>query len=64
LPPLIRDSLKQTGLDDIKINNKKTVFSSKKFNRHITGVTLSNDDKILWVESEKRIISAMVHHFK
>ncbi len=64
LPPLIRDALKQVGLKDIKINNKKTVFSSKKFNRHITGVTLSNDDKISLGRERKRIISAMVHHFK
>jgi hypothetical protein len=62
ITPLIRDALNKLA-KDIKINNKKTVFSSKKFNTYYWG-NLSNDDKISLGKSEKRIISAMVHHFK
>lgn len=61
---LVKGALKRNGLAKIKINEKKTIFSSKKFNRHVTGVTLSNNGQVSLGREKKRIISAKLHDFK
>ncbi|MFS7220901.1 retron St85 family RNA-directed DNA polymerase [Rahnella inusitata] len=43
------------------INDAKTVFSSKAHNRHVTGVTISNDGKLSLGRERKRYISSLVH---
>ena len=48
---------------NIKVNLRKTVLSSKGHNRHVTGVTLSNDGGISLGREQKRKISAGIHHF-
>ncbi|MCE7727984.1 retron St85 family RNA-directed DNA polymerase [Vibrio campbellii] len=48
---------------NIKVNLKKTVLSSKGHNRHVTGITLSNDGSISLGREQKRKISAGIHHF-
>ncbi|PTP19731.1 RNA-directed DNA polymerase [Vibrio splendidus] len=47
----------------ISINSTKTVFSSKAHNRHITGVTITNDGKLSIGRSRKRMISSLIHQF-
>ncbi|MFQ6244813.1 retron St85 family RNA-directed DNA polymerase [Yersinia enterocolitica] len=61
---IIKSILKSVGLSNIKINAEKTVFSSKKFNRHVTGVTISNEGAISLGRERKRLISARLHKFK
>ncbi|MFY0309666.1 retron St85 family RNA-directed DNA polymerase [Leisingera sp. D0M16] len=48
----------------LKINNKKTVFSSTKFNRHITGVTISNEGKMSLGRQTKRSLRTRVFEAK
>ena len=48
----------------IKINKEKTVFSSKRHNRHVTGITLANSGKLSIGRERKRLISSMIHKFK
>lgn len=48
---------------NIKINLRKTVLSSKAHNRHVTGVTLTNDGQLSLGREEKRKISAAIHHY-
>lgn len=50
--------LAQSGYENITINESKTVFSSKAHNRHVTGVTLTNDNQL----SVGRKINVMPHH--
>lgn len=47
----------------ITINESKTIFSSKAHNRHITGVTITNDNEISIGRKKKREISALIHKF-
>lgn len=49
--------------DGITINEAKTKFSSKKHNRHVTGVTLTDDDQISLGRDKKRLIFHYVHEF-
>lgn len=47
-----------------KINENKTIHSSKKHNRHITGITLTNDDGISLGRERKRKISAKINDYR
>ena len=64
IPIVVKKILSDVGLNSIKINKEKTVFSSKKFNRHVTGITLSNSDNLSLGRERKRLISSMIHHHK
>lgn len=48
----------------LKINESKTVFSSKAHNRHVTGITITNKNELSVGREKKRYISALVHKFK
>ena len=64
IPKVVEKKLRHTTNGKISINPEKTVFSSKGHNRHVTGITLSNDDKLSLGRDRKRLISAMIHKFK
>lgn len=58
--PLLHDH----GYTKIKINESKTVFSSKAHNRHVTGVTLTNAGKLSVGRDKKRYASSLIFRFK
>lgn len=64
IPKLVVDILLLKDYKELSFNREKTVFSSKGHNRHVTGITLSNNNKITVGRERKRTISAMVHGFK
>lgn len=45
------------------LNKDKTVFTSKKHSRRLTGLTLSNDGQPSLGREKKRLIRSMAHHF-
>ncbi len=47
----------------LEINTKKTTFSSKKNNRHVTGITLTNNNTISLGHKRKRYIRSLIHKF-
>lgn len=62
-PEIVKAVLKETTGGSIKVNSAKTVFSSKAHNRHVTGVTLTNQGALSVGRSKKRLIRAQVHQF-
>lgn len=60
---LVYKTLKECFGRAIKVNRKKTVFTSKKFNRHITGVTITNENELSIGRGKKRLLHSKVHHF-
>ncbi|MEL7798748.1 retron St85 family RNA-directed DNA polymerase [Idiomarina loihiensis] len=48
----------------LEINRKKTIHTSRKHNRHVTGVTLSAENKLSLGRSKKREISSLVFKYK
>jgi len=44
----------------LTVNAKKTVFSSKKFNRHVTGITITNDGRPSIGRGRKRALRTRV----
>jgi len=64
VPDVVETMLQHTTLGCVEVNASKTIFSSKRNNRHVTGIVLSNDGKLSLGRDKKRLISAMVHRFK
>lgn len=62
-PKVISSLLYDLYGDSLKVKTEKTVFSSKAHNRHVTGITISNDDKLSLGRKRKRIISAKVNNY-
>ncbi|MCE8417595.1 retron St85 family RNA-directed DNA polymerase [Rhodovulum sulfidophilum] len=63
IPTFIRETLKLIKYPKLSVNEKKTVFSSKAHNRHVTGVTLSNSGEISLGRSKKRSLRTQVYLF-
>ncbi len=63
VPDIVVKALSLNTDGQIKVNNSKTVFSSKAHNRHVTGVTLSNNNVLSIGRERKRLISSMIHKF-
>jgi RNA-directed DNA polymerase len=63
VPSLVQKFLTQQYKNKITINDGKTVFSSMAHNRHITGVTITNEGKLSIGRSRKRYISSLIHRY-
>ncbi len=63
LPKFLNDLVQQPSMSFLRFNNDKTVFASKKVNRHITGVTITNDGRLSLGRKRKRKISSLIHRF-
>jgi hypothetical protein len=63
LPVLVKQLLIEHFGGSITINESKTVYSSKSHNRHVTGVTLTNDNRLSIGRQKKRYISSLIHQF-
>lgn len=61
LPLLVKDQLFVLFGNSIRINRKKTKFSSKAHNRHVTGITINNDGKLSLGRKRKRYIKHLAH---
>lgn len=61
LPKLVKENLNDLFGNAIRINRKKTRFSSKAHNRHVTGITISNDGALSLGRARKRYIKHLVH---
>jgi retron-type reverse transcriptase len=59
----LRGTLKELPEPGLLLNADKTVHASKKNQRRVTGLVLSNDGNVTIGRDRKRLISSMVHHF-
>ena len=64
VPSFVAEKLKDCFSLKIFINNQKTVFSSKAHNRHVTGITITNDQTLSLGRNRKRYIKHLVHQYK
>ncbi|WP_340617886.1 retron St85 family RNA-directed DNA polymerase [Xenorhabdus entomophaga] len=64
IPKIVNSLLIEHFKRQITINHGKTVFSSKAHNRHITGITITNDGKLSIGRQKKRYIKHLVHQFE
>ncbi|MDE1473046.1 retron St85 family RNA-directed DNA polymerase [Xenorhabdus bovienii] len=64
VPEMVKKLLIKHFDRQITINHGKTIFSSKAHNRHITGVTITNDGKLSIGRQKKRYIKHLVYQFE
>lgn len=62
VPALIKDVVATRQCPRLVINEKKTVFASKKTRRRVTGLILTNAGQVSLGRFRKRLIRAMLHH--
>lgn len=63
VPVFIKDKLLMLFGSAIKINKKKTKFSSMAHNRHVTGITINNKGQLSLGRERKRYIKHLVHQY-
>ncbi|URV24877.1 retron St85 family RNA-directed DNA polymerase [Burkholderia gladioli] len=63
LQDFIRKTCRGLIYPSLTLNEKKTVFTSKKFQRQLTGLILTNDGTVSLGREKKRDLRAMAHHF-
>jgi RNA-directed DNA polymerase len=64
IPAIVESALNKYCYGKVSINTEKTIYSSKAHNRHVTGVTITNEDKLSLGRERKRLISSMTYRFK
>ncbi|WCG91886.1 retron St85 family RNA-directed DNA polymerase [Proteus terrae] len=64
IPNFISSILIEKFHGNISINNQKTVFSSKAHNRHVTGITITNDGKLSIGRDRKKYIKHLINQYK
>lgn len=62
--PFLEDFLRDLDSPVLRLNEKKTVHSSKKFRRRVTGLILNNSGEVSLGRERKREISALIHKFR
>lgn len=61
---IVRQSLNQISYPSLRLNRKKTTLVSKKYQRRITGLIITNEKQVSLGRYKKRYISSLVHKFK
>ncbi|MFM4954524.1 hypothetical protein ACEUCD_02285 [Aeromonas veronii] len=61
LPHIVKILLQEEFSGAMTINEQKTVFSSKAHNRHVTGITITNDKQLSIGRARKKYIYHLIH---
>ncbi|QOL12785.1 retron St85 family RNA-directed DNA polymerase [Dickeya dianthicola] len=64
LPAFIQVLLTKLYKNALRLNHGKTVFSSKAYNRHVTGITLNNEGELSLGRERKRFIKHLINQYK
>lgn len=64
IPEVVNKKLLELYNGFINLNKSKTIFSSKAKNRHVTGLVLTNDNKISIGRNKKRFVKGLIYRFK
>jgi len=60
----IKKTIGETRSPHLTLHKDKIVFSSKKFNRRVTGLVLTNEGKVSLGHKKKRELKVAIHRFK
>jgi hypothetical protein len=61
--PVLKDIVREINYPTLRLNDKKTTHLSKKSQRRITGLILTNEGHVSIGRSRKREISSLIHKF-
>jgi RNA-directed DNA polymerase len=60
---MLRQTVRDSASPKLKLNELKTVAATKKYKRFVTGLILTNDNKVSLGQDRKRKIRATIHHY-
>lgn len=60
-PHIVKALLNEEFSSAITVNEQKTIFSSKAHNRHVTGITITNDKQLSIGRERKRYVYHLIH---
>lgn len=60
---IVRSTLRDIEFPRLKLNDKKRVLATKKYKRMVTGVILTNDNRLSIGRERKKLIRAMIYRF-
>jgi retron-type reverse transcriptase len=63
IPNIVTKILAELPFPKIGINAEKTIFSSKRHNRHVTGLVITNDGRLSIGRSKKREIRSLIYQY-
>jgi hypothetical protein len=63
IEPFLISLLRDLPYPSLSLNSKKTVHVSKKHQRRVTGLVISNEGAVSLGRERKRLISSMIHHY-
>jgi len=61
---IIRKVLQENNFPKLKLNDEKKVLATKKYRRFVTGLVLTNDDRVSIGHERKKLIRSMVDHYR
>jgi RNA-directed DNA polymerase len=60
---MLREAIRETSNPTLTLNDAKTVVATRKYKRFVTGLVLTNDNKVSLGHERKRTIRAALHHY-
>lgn len=63
IPTFVAEVLAKATYPNLTVNLEKTVHSSKKHHRQVTGLVLTSDQKVSIGREKKRILKALIHRY-
>ncbi|MBN9788239.1 RNA-directed DNA polymerase [Pseudonocardia sp. TMWB2A] len=61
---IVRTILQELAFPKLKLNDQKRVLATKKYRRSVTGLILTNDDRVSIGRERKKLIRSMVDHYR
>lgn len=61
---IVRRTIGEISTPKLRLNENKTVTATTKFRREVTGLILTNDNRVSLGRDRKRDLRARIHHFK
>lgn len=62
-PKVVYLILRKMHSPKIKVNNSKTIYTSKAVSRRVTGITINNQGELSLGRHKKRVICSLIHKF-
>lgn len=59
----LRRVIREVRSPNLKLNEEKTIFATKRYKRVVTGLVLADDGKVSLGRDRKRLIRAALHHY-
>ena len=60
---LVRQTLRDIDFPKLKLNDQKRVFATRKYRRMVTGIILTNENRLSIGRDRKKLIRSMIHHY-